>query len=309
MTDAQKGILAIVGASAIWGLSPIYYKQLPDVPAHEILAHRALWSFVFFGGILLLQGRSGEIFGAFSGWRRAGMLVAASLMISINWFLFIVAIQIGRTTETSLGYYIYPLAAVVIGWFWFGERLGRVQWVAIVLASFAVIVLTIGLGVAPWISLILAISFALYGVIKKQLPLGPVVSVTCEILIFLPIALTILLMIHRNGEGHFGVTTWDSVLLVASGPITAMPLILFTFGARRIAMSTVGLLLYINPTLQFFCAVIIFSEPFSRWHAISFSMIWGALLIYSIAARKASIAGSGGATTVRKPASSASTKP
>lgn len=309
MNDAQKGILAIVGASAIWGLSPIYYKLLPDVPAHEILAHRALWSFVFFGGILLLQGRFGEIFGAFSGWRRAGLLVLASLMISINWFLFIVAIQIGRTTETSLGYYIYPLAAVVIGWFWFGERLGRVQWVAIALATFAVIVLTIGLGVAPWISLILATSFALYGVIKKQLPLGPVVSVTCEILIFLPIALTILLMIHRSGQGHFGGSAWDSVLLVASGPITAMPLILFSYGARRIAMSTVGLLLYINPTLQFFCAVIIFAEPFSRWHAIAFTMIWVALVIYSIAARKASIAASGVSTTVRNPASEGSANP
>lgn len=309
MTDAQKGILAIVGASAIWGLSPIYYKLLPDVPAHEILAHRALWSFVFFGGILLLQGRFGEIFRAFSGWRRAGVLVLASFMISINWFLFIVAIQIGRTTETSLGYYIYPLAAVVIGRVWFGERLGRAQWAAIALAGFAVIVLTIGLGVAPWISLILAISFALYGVIKKQLSLGPVVSVTCEILIFLPVALTILFMVHRSGQGHFGVTGWDSVLLVASGPITAMPLILFSYGARRIAMSTVGLLLYINPTLQFFCAVLIFAEPFSQWHAIAFTMIWAALVIYSIAARKASMAASGVSTTVRKPASEGSANP
>lgn len=309
MTEAQKGISAIIGASALWGFSPIYYKLLTDIPAQEILAHRTLWSLVFFGGILLLQGRIGEIFNALSQWRLAAVLTLASMMIAVNWFLFIYAVQIGKTTETSLGYYIYPLVAVVVGRFWFGEQLNRAQWLAVGLAAVAVIMLTLGLGVAPWISLILAATFALYGVIKKQLAIGPVVSVTCEVLIFLPVGLTILYFAHKDGHGFFASSTWKTALLIGSGPLTALPLILFAYGSRRIAMSTVGLLAYINPTLQLVCAVVIFSDPFSRWHIITFTMIWVALAIYSIAARKNSTASSTVSTTVKKSASSGSANP
>jgi chloramphenicol-sensitive protein RarD len=309
MTEAQKGIAAIIGATSLWGLSPIYYKLLTDVPAQEVLAHRTLWSLVFFGGILLFQGRIGEIHKALSQWRIAAALTLASMMISINWFLFIYAVQIGKTTETSLGYYIYPLVAVVVGRFWFDEQLNRGQWLAIGLAGIAVTMLTLGLGVTPWLALILATTFALYGVIKKQLALGPVVSVTCEVLIFLPVSLTILYFIHRDGHGVFASTGWKTALLIGSGPITALPLILFAYGARRIAMSTVGLLAYINPTLQLFCAVAIFKDPFNLWHIITFAMIWLALAIYSIAARKNSTASPTESTTVKNSASSGSANP
>lgn len=309
MTEANKGVLAIIGATSLWGLSPIYYKLLVDVPAQEILAHRTLWSLVFFGGILLLQGRFGEVFKALSQWRLAAVLVLASLMISVNWFLFIYAVQIGKTTETSLGYYIYPLVAVVVGRFWFSEQLNKGQWLAVGLAAFAVVMLTLGLGVAPWLALVLATTFALYGVIKKQLAIGPVVSVTCEVLIFLPVGLTILYFVHKGGHGYFASSAWKTALLIGSGPITALPLILFAYGSRRIAMSTVGLLAYINPTLQLFCAVAIFRDPFNRWHIVAFAMIWLALAIYSIAARKNSTASSGVSTTDRNSASSGSANP
>jgi chloramphenicol-sensitive protein RarD len=309
MTEANKGVLAIIGATSLWGLSPIYYKLLVDVPAQEILAHRTLWSLVFFGGILLLQGRFGEVLKALSQWRLAAVLVLASLMISVNWFLFIYAVQIGKTTETSLGYYIYPLVAVVVGHFWFKEQLNRGQWLAVGLAALAVIMLTLGLGVTPWLALVLATTFALYGVIKKQLAIGPVVSVTCEVLIFLPIGLTILYFVHKGGHGYFASSAWKTALLIGSGPITAMPLILFAYGSRRIAMSTVGLLAYINPTLQLVCAVAIFRDPFNHWHIIAFGMIWVALAIYSIAARKKSTASSGVSTTDRNSASSGSANP
>lgn len=316
MNEAQKGFLALIGASMIWGLGPIFYKVLSHVPPQEVLAHRALWSFVFFGGILALQGRLGEIKRAFSDRRQAIILAVAGLVISVNWFLFILAVQIGKTTETSLGYYIYPLVAVVAGRVLFGERLGRVQWLAVALVSFAVGLLTWGLGVAPWMSLVLALTFTLYGIIKKQLALGPVVSVTCEIMVFLPIALVLLAMAHSGGQGAFGKSTLDSVLLVAAGPVTAFPLILFSFGIRRITMSTTGLLLYINPTLQFLCAVLLFHEPFTRWHGVSFAIIWLALVLYSVAAiiqdkaaRKASMAASGVSTTVRKLANPGSANP
>ncbi len=309
MTDFQKGILAIFGSAALWGFSPIYYNLLADVPTREVLAHRALWSLVFFGGILLFQGRIGEIFSALSQWRLAGALVLGSMLISVCWFVFIYAVQIGKTTEASLGYYIYPLVAVVIGRFWFNETLNRGQWLGVGLAALAVTLMTLGLGVAPWISLVLAVSFAFYGTITKQLAIGPVVSVTCEVLIFLPVGLTILYFIHKDGHGFFASSAWKTALLIGSGPITALPLIFFAYGAQRVAMSTVGLLEYVHPSLQLFCAVVIFRDPFNTWHIITFAMIWVALAIYSIAARKNSTASSGESTTVKKPASSGSENP
>jgi len=282
MTEAQKGILAIIAACMIWGLSPIFYKALTHVPPPEVLAHRTGWSFLFFAGVLAFQGRLGEIRGALNSWRKVGVIALASAMISANWFLFIVSIQINRATEASLGYYIFPLVAVLIGRFGFNERLVRAQWLAVGMAALAVGVLTWGLGVAPWISLVLASSFGLYSAIKKKLPIGPVVSVTCEILFFMPIGMTILFLQHGSGQGAFGRELWDSALLILSGPITAMPLILFSYAARRVSLATVGLLQYINPTLQFLIAVTLFGEPFGIWHRIAFALIWTALTIFSV---------------------------
>ena len=283
MSDTQKGILAMIAASMIWGLSPIFYKALSHIPAPEVLAHRTGWSLVIFSGLLMLQGRLGEIRAALSTRRQIAMIAFASAMISANWYLFIVSIQIGRATEASLGYYIFPLVAVLVGRFVFGERLGPGQWLAVALATIAVAVLTYGLGVAPWVSLVLATSFGLYGVVKKMLPVGPVVSVTCETLFFLPIGLGILIASHGAGQGAFGQNFTDSTLLILSGPMTALPLILFSYAARRVAMATVGLLQYINPTLQFLIAVFVFGEAFTLWHQIAFALIWAALVIFSVA--------------------------
>jgi len=306
MTEAGKGILAMIGACTIWGLSPLYYKELAHVPPQEVLAHRGLWSLVFFGAVLALQGRLREIRAALGNRRQLGVLALAMAMISTNWFLFILSVQINRTTEASLGYYIFPLVAVLIGRFVFAEKLGRIQWLAVGLAATGVVILTLGLGVAPWISLMLACTFGIYGMLKKGLPLGPVVSVTCEILLFLPVALIVLALAHGGGQGVFGANAHDTVFLMLSGPITAAPLILFSMAARRVAMATVGLLQYINPTLQFLLAVVIFAEPFTRWHAIAFPLIWLALALYSLAvlrqdraARKAAIAVAGVSTTTR----------
>ncbi|MFC3616709.1 EamA family transporter [Lutimaribacter marinistellae] len=159
MTETTKGILAMIGACTIWGLSPIYYKLLAHVPASEVMAHRVAWSLIFFLAVLGLQGRLSALQEAVSDLRRLGTIVLASAMISTNWFLFILGTQIGRNTETSLGYYIFPLVAVLLGRFVLKERLGRLQWAAIMLAAAGVVALTIGLGVAPWISLALAVTF------------------------------------------------------------------------------------------------------------------------------------------------------
>ena len=316
MTDQRKGFLAMIGACVIWGLAPILYKTLSHVPASEVLAHRTSWSFVLFAGILAFQGRIGDLRRALTGRRQIVMILAATVLISTNWFVFILAIQIDRATEASLGYYIFPLVAVLIGRFVFGERLALMQWLAISLAALAVLVLTWGMGVAPWISLVLATSFGLYGAVKKQLSVGPMVSVTCEILLFMPVGLAVLVVQHGKGQGVFGTNLPDSALLVLSGPLTALPLILFAFAARRLALSTIGLMQFINPTLQFFCAVMVFGEPFTSWHRVAFILIWGAVAIFSVTAlrqdrltRRAAMAATGVSAQVKKPASEASAKP
>ena len=276
-----RGIPALIAAGTIWGLSPLYYKLLEHVPPAEVLAHRTVWSFIFFALLLFFQGRLGQLVPLVR--RQWRWIALASIMISVNWFLFIYAIQVDRVIEASLGYYIFPLVAVAMGRLVFKERLGTLQWIAVALAVLAVSVLTVGLQVVPAISLVLATTFGLYGVIKKQLDAGPVLSVTAEVFLLLP--LFILTFAYLAGTAQLQATsTRDITILMCSGPLTAGPLILFTVGARRVRMATVGLVQYINPTLQFSCAVIVFGEPFTRWHAIAFSLIWVALALYSFSA-------------------------
>ncbi|MEL6595259.1 MAG: EamA family transporter RarD [Pseudomonadota bacterium] len=287
MGEAGKGVMAMIGACVVWGLSPLYYKLIAHVPPGEVLAHRTLWSLVFFACVLALQGRLGALRGALQHWP---VILLASVLISVNWFAFIFSVQVGRTVEASLGYYIFPLVAVVLGMIVFRERLGLWQGIAIVLALSAVVVLSVGAGVVPWISLILATTFGFYGVLKKRLEIGPVVSVTCEVLLLAPVALIWLAGLHLGlfAEGRpgavFGSGFFESAVLMLSGVLTAGPLILFSYAARRVALATVGVIQYLNPSLQFMCAVVIFAEPFTQAHAIAFPLIWTALAIYSVAA-------------------------
>jgi len=316
MTDIQKGVAAIVAACMIWGLSPLFYKALSDVPPLEVLAHRTVWSLVFFAGVLMVQARLAELWSAISHWRVTRVIVFSAFMISVNWFLFIWSIQVGRATESSLGYYIFPLVAVLIGRVWLGESLARVQWIAVALAGAAVLLLTVGLQIVPWISLVLAVTFGLYGLAKKGLALGPVVSVTAEVLVLTPVAVFWLVSLHSGAGGVFGVDVTISALLIAAGPMTALPLILFSYGARRLAMSTVGIVQYINPTLQFMCAVFIFGEPFGPVHFGAFALIWTALALYSVSAlrqdkarRKAVIVSEAEVVVSTNPSRDASAKP
>lgn len=287
MTEPRKGVLAMALASAVWGLSPLYYKLIAHVPPLEVLSHRTLWSLLFFGLILGWQGRLVLVPALLRG-RGLLVVIVAAVMISANWFLFILSVQIGHTVEASLGYYIFPLVAVLIGLLVFGERLSQGQMVAVLLAVVAVVVLTTGLGVAPWIALALAVTFGLYGLIKKRLSAGPVVSVTAEVLVLSPLAGIWLWGLHsgtwaefgRDG-GWFGRGLETSALLAFSGVITAGPLILFSYASRRVSMATLGLVQYLNPTLQFLCATLVFAEPFTPWHGIAFALIWGALALYS----------------------------
>ena len=282
MSEARKGILAMVIACTIWGIAPLYWVHLSHVPPLEIIAHRTIWSAVTFLAVLILQGRLSVLWAALASGRNIAVLFLGAFMISLNWGVFVWAVGVGQATEASLGYFLFPLVAVLAGRVIYGEYLNTMKWVAVALAVCAVAILTYGLGVAPWIALVLALSFGLYGVIKKGLDIGPVVSVTAEVLLITPVALVVLLFASHPSARLAG-TGQDTALLLFSGLLTATPLILFSYATRRAALSTVGLVQYLNPTLQFLCAVLILAEPFGFWHAVTFPLIWIALAIYTVA--------------------------
>ena len=281
MSEAHKGILAVLASGLIWGFSPIYYKLLTHVPPIELLAHRVLWSVIFFVFLLGFQRRLGALRTAITTRRSVATLFLGACLIGVNWYIFIWSIQVEKATEASLGYFIFPLVVVAMGWIGFGERLSRLQNIAIALAVAAVILMTLSKGLFPWIALVIALSFSLYGYVKKTILTGPVVSVTAEVLLLVPLAVAVLYFVHREGAGSFGKAGFDTLLLIVSGPLTATPLIFFSYAAKRISMATLGLSNYLNPTIQFFCAIVIFNEPINSVQFFSFAMIWLALALYS----------------------------
>lgn len=289
MSHRLRGILAMAAACAVWGLSPLYYHALAEVPPLEVLAHRTLWSLLFFGLVLAAQGRLGALPPLLRG-RALALTALAAVTISSNWFFFIFSVQTGHTVESSLGYYIFPLVSVLLGLAVFGERLDRLQALAVAIATLAVAQLAWRLGAAPWLSLFLAASFGLYGVLKKRIAAGPVVSVTAEVAVLSPLALVWLLGLHAGlwhesaASAVFGRDPGESLLLAGSGVLTGGPLILMSYASRRITMAELGLTQYLNPTLQFLCAVLVFAEPVSGAHLLAFAMIWAALALYSVAA-------------------------
>lgn len=280
MNRTAQGILAILAACVIWGLSPLYYNLLTMVPPLELLAQRTLWSFLFFALVLGLQGRFSALIHALGNRGHVITLFAAACAIAVNWYFFIYSVQINRVSEASLGYFIFPLVAVVFGLIVFKEKLSALQWVAVALAVFAVLILTYGLGVAPWLALVLSLSFGTYSILKKRLDLSPVISVTLEVMLLLPLTVPYLLI--QNWPIQDSTDSWQIwFLLMGSGPLTATPLILFSYATRRISMSTVGIMQYINPSIQFLVALLIFAEPMTDWHFGAFSIIWVAVVIYS----------------------------
>ena len=283
MTEHLKGAIAMMTACTIWGLSAIYYKQLSEIPTIEVLCHRTLWSVVVFTLFLWLQNRLEELKIVFRNRKLVQTLFWAAAMISTNWFFFIWSVHNDRATEASFGYYIFPLVAVVFGLFFFNERLSLVKWVSVVLAIIAVLILAISQNILPFIALALSISFGIYGMLKKQISLGSILSVTSEVILLLPLAIIFLFYWHLNGSASFGTNITTTSLLIFSGPMTAVPLMLFSYAARRVQMTSLGIIQYLNPSLQFFVAIFIFSEPFGLWQAVAFGFIWLALFIYSFA--------------------------
>jgi len=284
MSEAAKGVLAMVGACAVWGLSPMYFRALAEIPPLDVLAHRLLWSAAFFGGFLALQRRGREVGAALASRRVLPAVAGAAVLIAVNWLGFIYAIHAGQALEASLGYYIFPLVAVALGFLVLGERFSPLQGVAIGLVALAVVLLTLGLAATPWIALVVASSFGAYGLVKNRLRLGPVLSVFLEMLVLAPAAAIWLWAAGGAGPGPAGVLGDDAataLLLIGLGPLSATPLILFSFAARRVSYATLGLVQYLNPTLQLAVAVAVFGEPFGPWHAVAFPLIWAAIALYS----------------------------
>jgi chloramphenicol-sensitive protein RarD len=283
VSEQRRGLVFGVVAYAIWGLFPLYWPLLEPAPADEILAHRVVWSLAVCLVLLAVIRGGGRIRVLLRDRRRALALAGAAVLISVNWYVYIWAVNHGHVVESSLGYFVNPLIAVVLGVVVLGERLRPVQWAAVGVGLAAVVVLTVDYGRPPWIALVLAITFGAYGLVKKIAGVPAVEALTVETLVlFLP-ATGYLLWLQADGRATFGSGGVGHALLLASaGVITAVPLLCFAGAANRLPLTTVGLLQYLTPVLQFLCGITVFHEtmPAARW--AGFALVWAALAVFTV---------------------------
>jgi len=276
---SRNGIGYGLAAYSLWGLVPLFWPLVDRSGALELLAHRVIWSLVFAVALLWLTVRRGW-WGRLNSRRNVTLLTIAAVTISVNWGLYIWSVNNGHVLETALGYYINPILSILVGVALLRERLAAIQWVSVGLAAAAVVVLTIDYGELPWIALVLAASFATYGVMKNQLNAGAVETLTVESAILTVPALGYLIYLHTSGALTFGQLGWGySLLLVSTGVVTVVPLLLFAASATRLPLSTLGLLQYLAPTFQFILGVLYFHETMSLGRWIGFGLVWLALMI------------------------------
>ena len=292
---SRTGALYALCAFLAWGFNPVYFKAVAEVPVVEIVAHRILWALLLVAMVVSIGRQWPAVARALFDRRAMTALVASTVLLSSNWGLYVWAVAHERILETSIGYFINPMVSVLLGVVFLGERLNRVQMVAVALAVAGVAYLTLNYGQAPWIALYLAGSFGLYGLIRKIAPVNAIGGLFIETLILAPLALGYLVWLHVTGAGSFGrASIGFDVLLIASGPVTALPLLWFSAAARRLNLSTVGFFQYIAPSTQFLLAVFVYGEPFTPAHAVTFPLIWTALAIFTADAvrrqRRAAIA-------------------
>ncbi|MGR6806968.1 EamA family transporter RarD [Sphaerotilus natans] len=278
----RAGILQAAAAYVIWGLFPLYFRLLQGVGALEVLGHRIVWSLLFLVGVLGVRRQWSWLRPALADRAVMRRFIASALLIAANWFIYIWAVSQGRVVESSLGYFISPLVNVLTGWLVLKERLRPAQWLAVALAAAGVVWLTLTQGAAPWIALALAASFASYGLLRKTASLGALEGLTLETILLGPLAAAGLLWAVAQGQDSLTqVPLHQQMLLLAAGPLTAIPLLLFASGARRIPLSLLGMLQYIGPTLQLALGVWVFGEPFAGGRAQGFMIIWAACAIFS----------------------------
>lgn len=279
----KQGVFYAIAAYFMWGLLPLYWKVFQAMGAWEILAHRIVWSVVFVAIIIVVTKRARKLWESVSGAKMVGALIVCSLLISANWLLYIWAVNNDQVMQTSLGYYMNPLITVLMGVIFLKEKMHVGQWVSLALASCGVLYITIQYGEFPWVALSLALTFAFYGLAKKLVKLEAIIGLAWETLFVAPIALAYLLMIQINGtETVSALAWWQVLLLTLAGVGTALPLYWFAQAAARLPLSMIGFIQYLSPTISLLSAIFLFHEPFTTTHMISFSLIWGALIIFTV---------------------------
>jgi chloramphenicol-sensitive protein RarD len=275
-----RGILAAGTAFTLWGVFPLYLRLMKQVPSLEILSHRVLWSVVLLMGLLAIRRQWDWLESVRARPRIILTFVASALMVATNWVVYIWSVNHDHIIDASLGYFITPLFNVLFG-IGLGERLRLTQWLAVALAACGVIWLTVSAGQLPWIGLVIAVTFSLYGLLRKTAALGALEGLSIETLVLLPAASLFLLLPNAGSSHAFGSDVTLTLLLISAGPVTAIPLLMFAYGARRIPLSLMGLLQYIGPSIQLLIGVWLFNEPFGGNNLIGFALIWLGLLIYS----------------------------
>ncbi|MDR3097043.1 MAG: EamA family transporter RarD [Paraburkholderia sp.] len=286
----NPGIAYALCAFTIWGLFPVYFKTLHQIPALEMLAHRMAWSLVFILAVLLVRHHWAWLRPALRNRRLVARFTASAVLLSANWGIYIWAVNAGHIVEASLGYFINPLINVLFGYAFLRERLRAVQWCAVAVATLGVAWLTWQNGAPPWISLALALTFGGYGLLRKTAQLGALEGLALETVLLFPVAVVYLTIIGLAGASHFTHAPLGlQLLLVAAGPITAVPLLLFAAAARRIPLSMLGLIQYVTPTLQLLAGVLVYGEPFGSVRAVGYGAIWVALAIYSFEGLRATL--------------------
>jgi chloramphenicol-sensitive protein RarD len=282
MTTTNKGFIATAAAFALWGLFPLYFHSLRVVSPFQVIAHRIVWSCLFVLIWMALRGELSTLRATLANRSVLWRLAVTATLITNNWAVYVWAVMNGHVVEGSLGYFINPLVNVLLGVALLSERLTRAQWTAVALAAIGVAYLTIVAGSPPWIALALAFSFGFYGLIRKVVKVESLPGLAVETLLLLPFAVGYLFWCESAGNGALGhAGPAVTALLIGSGPLTAIALFLFAYGARLVPYSTVGVLQYIAPTLQLACGVFVLHERFERTRAVGFALIWAALVIYA----------------------------
>jgi len=280
--DTRRGFGLALGAYLLWGALPLYFKALEAVPTAEVVAHRIIWSVPVALAVLVWLGRTSDLRAALASPRLMAMAALTAGLISVNWGVYVWAVQSGHTVEAALGYYINPLFSIALGAVVLGERLGTRQWVAVGLAALAVAVLTWEAGRLPILALSLTLSWGLYALCKRALPIGPNQGFTLEVLILTPPAVAFLIWQGaRGGLSGFSEGWLPALLLLAAGLVTAVPLMLYANGAKGLKLSTIAVMQYLTPTIVFLIAVLGFREPFEGARLVAFPLIWLALAIYA----------------------------
>lgn len=281
-SEQRKGVLFALSAYGMWGLFPIYFKSVASVSPLEVLSHRVVWSVIFMALFILASGRWQLLSASLRQKKLLVCLAASAILISINWGVFIWAVGQGHILETSMGYFINPLVSLLLGMIFLGERLRKVQWIAILLAVAGVAYQLILLGSLPWVALVLACSFGTYGLLRKQIVIDPFSGLLIETLLLSPFAVVYLFWLQQHDQLTFladSITT--SWLLIAAGVVTSLPLICFAAGVKRLPLTINGLLMYITPSITFILAVVIYGEPMNLNRLVTFALIWSGLIIFT----------------------------